>query len=310
MNVRSAREDKGWSQEHLAAASGVSLRTVQRAEAGSRVSPENTLALCAALEIRPSAVPPTPTADAGTLPHLAKLRSALGAALAGSGERLIWQKADASPVLLAALGNMGLPQDADGFAEAERRIRRTKGMLSLSELALFPLVFLWCIGLIVFALHLPHFHKDLAGTWDKLGVALTIWLALTVPLAAALFRMSIVWEKVEPWRITVGADATVVASDLRPVEAALTQGFMWISKGSYGKAQVIRIRLDAIRDVTVSRSADGAHSARFLVEGLPVANDDDVQAFELTRLRDDEAAWLDRRFAGLKKAVVLTPSMA
>lgn len=313
MNVRSAREDKGWSQEHLAAASGVSLRTVQRAEAGARVSSENTLALCAALDIRPADLPSAPVTapDPRTLPHLEVLRSELDGAVAEFGEPVVWRNGDASPMLMDALGHMGLQADADGFAEAERLIRRVKGRLDHAELLLFPLVLLWCVGFIVFALHLPHFLKDFSGTWERLGIALTTWLALSLPLAAALAWMANTWDKVEPRRMPGVAHASVVASDLRPVEVALTQGFLWIARRVSGKAQVVRVRLDAIRAVAVSRTVDGSHSARFHFEGLSLPHDDgDSWSFELTRLRDEEAHWLERRFAVLRKAVVLSPRTA
>jgi transcriptional regulator with XRE-family HTH domain len=49
--IRHMRTDKGWSQEHLAAVAGVTPRTVQRVEAGQRVSPETRMAIAAALEV-------------------------------------------------------------------------------------------------------------------------------------------------------------------------------------------------------------------------------------------------------------------
>lgn len=49
--VRALRESKSWSQEHLAAAAGLSVRTVQRVEAEGLGSAETRLALAAALEV-------------------------------------------------------------------------------------------------------------------------------------------------------------------------------------------------------------------------------------------------------------------
>lgn len=49
--VRALREQKSWSQEHLASASGLSVRTVQRVEADSVASAETRLALAAALGV-------------------------------------------------------------------------------------------------------------------------------------------------------------------------------------------------------------------------------------------------------------------
>ena len=51
--VRKLREDKGWSQEHLAAVSGLSTRTVQRLEAEGNASLESRSALAAAFGVDP-----------------------------------------------------------------------------------------------------------------------------------------------------------------------------------------------------------------------------------------------------------------
>lgn len=48
-NIRHRREELAWTQEHLAAAADVSPRTVQRAEAGHPLSPENLKSIAAAL---------------------------------------------------------------------------------------------------------------------------------------------------------------------------------------------------------------------------------------------------------------------
>ena len=49
--VRTLREGKSWSQEHLANASGLSVRTIQRVETESVGSAETRLALAAALNV-------------------------------------------------------------------------------------------------------------------------------------------------------------------------------------------------------------------------------------------------------------------
>ena len=49
--VRALREQKSWSQEHLASASGLSVRTVQRVEIDGVASAETRLALAAALDV-------------------------------------------------------------------------------------------------------------------------------------------------------------------------------------------------------------------------------------------------------------------
>lgn len=48
--VRDLRTERSWSQEHLAGAAGLSLRTVQRVESGYPVSADTLLALAAALD--------------------------------------------------------------------------------------------------------------------------------------------------------------------------------------------------------------------------------------------------------------------
>jgi transcriptional regulator with XRE-family HTH domain len=49
--IKRLREEKSWSQEHLAEASGISLRTIQRVETEGNASSETRLALAAALGI-------------------------------------------------------------------------------------------------------------------------------------------------------------------------------------------------------------------------------------------------------------------
>ena len=54
--IRNWREDRCWSQEHLAETSGVSLRTIQRLESGERVSRETVMALAASFNVDPTAL--------------------------------------------------------------------------------------------------------------------------------------------------------------------------------------------------------------------------------------------------------------
>jgi transcriptional regulator with XRE-family HTH domain len=49
--VREARGDLGWSQEHLAEVANISVRTVQRIEAGKKPSLQTLQALSSALGI-------------------------------------------------------------------------------------------------------------------------------------------------------------------------------------------------------------------------------------------------------------------
>lgn len=56
--LRRHRTARAWSQQLLADASGVSLRTVQRAETGAAVSGETLLALAGALDLDVAAIQP------------------------------------------------------------------------------------------------------------------------------------------------------------------------------------------------------------------------------------------------------------
>jgi len=49
--VKKLREARSWTQEHLASAAGVSLRTIQRMEADGSASAESRLAIAAALGV-------------------------------------------------------------------------------------------------------------------------------------------------------------------------------------------------------------------------------------------------------------------
>lgn len=49
--IRTLRERRAWSQEHLAAVAGVSVRTLQRIEAGAGASHDTCLSLAAALDV-------------------------------------------------------------------------------------------------------------------------------------------------------------------------------------------------------------------------------------------------------------------
>jgi transcriptional regulator with XRE-family HTH domain len=59
--VRALREQKSWSQEHLADASGLSVRTVRRVEMENVASAETRLALAAALDVPVAVLVPAPT---------------------------------------------------------------------------------------------------------------------------------------------------------------------------------------------------------------------------------------------------------
>jgi len=64
--IKYLRHDNGWSQELLAKASGLSLRTIQRAEKEGNSSMETQLAIAAALNVKQEelfAVSPTPNVN-------------------------------------------------------------------------------------------------------------------------------------------------------------------------------------------------------------------------------------------------------
>lgn len=78
--IKRLREERGWSQEHLAAVSGLSARTVQRLESDGNASRESRLALAAAFGVEASAlnaaqghVPVGKTADSAVAEWLARL---------------------------------------------------------------------------------------------------------------------------------------------------------------------------------------------------------------------------------------------
>ena len=88
--VRKLREEKGWSQEHLAAVSGLSTRTVQRLEAEGNASLESRSALAAAFGVDPgrlnaggggSGSSDAATTSSGSWPNAWKWALAVGAIL-------------------------------------------------------------------------------------------------------------------------------------------------------------------------------------------------------------------------------------
>ena len=50
-NIRAQRDERAWTQEHLAQAAGVNVRTVQRAEAGRGLSADALLGIAAAFDV-------------------------------------------------------------------------------------------------------------------------------------------------------------------------------------------------------------------------------------------------------------------
>jgi DNA-binding XRE family transcriptional regulator len=92
--VRRLREEKSWSQEHLATVAGVSHRTVQRVESEGSASLETRMALASALGV--SAADLGPKAGRAPLPLGAKLGFACGVAGAAAAMWFGWMGAIAS----------------------------------------------------------------------------------------------------------------------------------------------------------------------------------------------------------------------
>ncbi|HUQ50944.1 MAG TPA: helix-turn-helix transcriptional regulator [Gammaproteobacteria bacterium] len=78
--IRAKREQRAWSQEHLAAAAGIGARTIQRIEATGVASYESVRAISAALETPISAL--SLAAEPGPAPRLRLAARWLGAAVA------------------------------------------------------------------------------------------------------------------------------------------------------------------------------------------------------------------------------------
>ena len=68
MSVQKLRLKYGWSQEQLAAASGLSARTIQRIEAGYPASAESLKSLAAVFEVDFSTLSPEQTMNPATTP--------------------------------------------------------------------------------------------------------------------------------------------------------------------------------------------------------------------------------------------------
>lgn len=79
MSIQSRRLKKAWSQEDLARHSGLSTRTIQRAESGHAVSPESLKCLAAVFETSISVIAQeqvrktSEPSDKSSLPRLNKL---------------------------------------------------------------------------------------------------------------------------------------------------------------------------------------------------------------------------------------------
>ena len=89
--LKKLREARGWSQEQLAGAAGVSVRTVQRAESDGTASRETKVCLAAALDVPHESLeaklsdPPANRRAPAKINNAAIVHSALGSAFLISG---------------------------------------------------------------------------------------------------------------------------------------------------------------------------------------------------------------------------------
>jgi DNA-binding XRE family transcriptional regulator len=86
--VKRLREEKSWSQEHLATVAGTSHRTIQRVESDGTASLETRMALASALAVSPADLGPKPTR--APLPLGARIGFACGVAGAAAGMAFGW----------------------------------------------------------------------------------------------------------------------------------------------------------------------------------------------------------------------------
>jgi len=107
--IRRLREARHWSQEQLAAAAGLSLRTVQRVETEGAASRETRVCLAAALDTDVSAIlegGPGPTAAVRWNPWMLPILAGVLAFAAGTtlgAPRIV----DYAAIVLVSLGVLG-----------------------------------------------------------------------------------------------------------------------------------------------------------------------------------------------------------
>jgi len=91
--VRQQRQRRGWTQQHLADAAGLSLRTVQRIEKQGLASNESVSALCAVFGLdRAELLSSSPAAGDGRAGkrRIGPLVAAAAATGAGAGALMTW----------------------------------------------------------------------------------------------------------------------------------------------------------------------------------------------------------------------------
>lgn len=81
--IRELRRERGWSQEQLAAVSGLSERTIQRIETEGTCSLDSKMALASAFELPPSALSPRETPSEAALNSKTDWAGAVGLFICG-----------------------------------------------------------------------------------------------------------------------------------------------------------------------------------------------------------------------------------
>ena len=173
--IRDLRSERSWSQEHLAGAAGLSLRTVQRVESGYACAGDTLLALAAAFEIPATEltklIPPPVPADERFLGLTGRQAAWIGLILA-------------SPAILFVVAN--LANEAWGAKWAAGYLASTVPPLGLDS----PIIILGglMLALLLNILHVVRFDVRRPGVGivvDRLQLRLTLGPVLVLSAAAA-----------------------------------------------------------------------------------------------------------------------------
>ena len=116
--IRKLREDRAWSQEHLAAVAGLSARTIQRVEAEGSASRETRMAIAAALGIEVSQLNRSAEAETAAAPVVTTAAAPAQWTGPSMVERVVWGLM--AYVLVMAFIGYNLGKDAaerDGRAD-------------------------------------------------------------------------------------------------------------------------------------------------------------------------------------------------
>jgi DNA-binding XRE family transcriptional regulator len=184
--VRRLRLARGWSQEHLAQAAGLSVRTVQRVEADGTASLATATSLAATFDLSlPALLPATPPAAHATAParHPGLLYAGL-AVLSLAGLRMAVGSAAGTPgPLFMALDLCVLLAGLALLAQPGRRALQDRQFAGLLLAALgVPLAMLLAASLAL-ALAAPMWPRSAPVLMGLCGLALVAlsWRQLRVP---------------------------------------------------------------------------------------------------------------------------------